>query len=285
MSHKIVQKTTQYETYLEISDEKTLITANGLDFTLPGKPIERLHYHTLYEIGICKSGNGLWCTPDYVQAISAGDAVLIPPEYPHYSRSIDKCICEFIFFDIKKLLNDCGIDMSDILEMKAFDYPIILKNRNSRKLCRLLSSMVKVASDKANPNRYRTAAHWFSLFILEYLKTDSVKTPNTESRLFPAIEKIVGGFSLVISLDELTEACNMSTNWFLKAFKSEFGTTPIKYLNNYRVDIASQLLLETDKPISEIATVCGYNSPSDLYRHFKAKFKMSPNEYRVKHLI
>ncbi|MFN2364622.1 MAG: helix-turn-helix domain-containing protein, partial [Halarsenatibacteraceae bacterium] len=53
------------------------------------------------------------------------------------------------------------------------------------------------------------------------------------------------------------------------------------YLSQYRLNRASQLLLENRKKnISEIAYQVGFNDPNYFARAFKEKFEVSPSKYR-----
>ena len=75
----------------------------------------------------------------------------------------------------------------------------------------------------------------------------------------------------------------MSTVYFRKTFMSVYGTSPIKYLNNLRINKAKAILMSDYDSIEQVALSVGYNS---IY-HFSKKFKLytgrSPTEY-VKNL-
>ncbi|MFC2634249.1 MAG: helix-turn-helix transcriptional regulator, partial [Capnocytophaga granulosa] len=52
------------------------------------------------------------------------------------------------------------------------------------------------------------------------------------------------------------------------------------YLYDYKMNLAQQLLLHTDKSIGEIALQCGYEHLSHFSTAFKRKFGLSPQEMR-----
>jgi AraC-like DNA-binding protein len=64
------------------------------------------------------------------------------------------------------------------------------------------------------------------------------------------------------------------------AFKKLFGTTVFGYLFDYRMDLACQYLLDSDKTIQDIALLTGYEHHSHFSMAFKRKFYVSPQEYR-----
>jgi len=50
----------------------------------------------------------------------------------------------------------------------------------------------------------------------------------------------------------------------------------------YRLNYATQQLVQSDKPISEIAFESGFGDVSHFYKMFKAKMRLSPLNYRKK---
>ena len=66
------------------------------------------------------------------------------------------------------------------------------------------------------------------------------------------------------------------TNHFLK-FQN---TTPMKYLNNIRLERSAELLIQTALQIKEIAIAVGYSDPLYFTKSFAKKYGLSPKEYR-----
>lgn len=56
-----------------------------------------------------------------------------------------------------------------------------------------------------------------------------------------------------------------------------------EFLNHYRIEETSRLLLETEIPISNIGIDVGYSSMSTYYKAFKEKYSLTPKEYRAIH--
>lgn len=69
----------------------------------------------------------------------------------------------------------------------------------------------------------------------------------------------------------------------LKAgFKEAFRTTVFNYLFDYRMNIATHYLLDTNKSIGEVAGLVGYEHQAHFCTAFKRKFNVTPSEYRLK---
>lgn len=96
-----------------------------------------------------------------------------------------------------------------------------------------------------------------------------------EARFF-ITQKIQNSFSL----QEVAKRVGLNENKLKYGFKEVFGTTVFGYLFDYKMQLAKQLLTDTDKSVSEIAILCGYDYPSHFSTSFKRKWGVSPQEIR-----
>ncbi|TPK78154.1 helix-turn-helix transcriptional regulator [Mesorhizobium sp. B2-4-17] len=94
-----------------------------------------------------------------------------------------------------------------------------------------------------------------------------------------AAEFLVAHASEPFSMVELATACKLSRSYFIKAFKESFGRTPHRWLTEYRVARAKDLL-GLDMPIAEIAIACGFADQSHMTRVFAELVGVSPGRYR-----
>jgi transcriptional regulator of acetoin/glycerol metabolism len=83
-----------------------------------------------------------------------------------------------------------------------------------------------------------------------------------------------------ISLDALARAANLSVHHFARAFKQAVGLPPHRYLLERRVERAKGLLLESERPMAEIARMVGFSDQSHFARHFNRLAGCTPREYR-----
>ena len=239
--------------------------------SLPPGEISSLHYHNVCEVGLCRCGSGLWVVGDSVTAIHPGDVMIVPPGVHHYSKVVGKaCRCEFIYFDENELLRKCGIEKSLAKRLPKNLPPVI----HDEKVQRYLRSMIETRDDVE-------AGLWYGLFLKNL--PEGVELPEfpADSKLTPAMQRIMLSYSEPLTLDDLAAECGLCQSWFVKRFRQEFGYSPIDFLNDFRVRVAAQLL-RSNMSITEIAEFSGFGSQSDLYRHFKKKFKCSPSEFRKK---
>lgn len=86
-----------------------------------------------------------------------------------------------------------------------------------------------------------------------------------------------------ISIEELAARCNRSLTSFKKEFCNIYGLSPHQWFIRQRLIHARLLLISTDKPISEIGTLCAFSNTSHFIKLFRKQYDMTPANYRARH--
>ncbi|MBK8087714.1 MAG: helix-turn-helix transcriptional regulator [Chitinophagaceae bacterium] len=66
----------------------------------------------------------------------------------------------------------------------------------------------------------------------------------------------------------------------MKLFKTVYGVTIHQYILQQRIEMARQLLIDTDEPIKAIAVNTGFSNEKYFITMFKKKFLITPGVYR-----
>ncbi|MBA4168619.1 MAG: helix-turn-helix transcriptional regulator, partial [Chitinophagaceae bacterium] len=74
---------------------------------------------------------------------------------------------------------------------------------------------------------------------------------------------------------------NMSEEHFSRFFSKTMMKSFFTFLNEYRINRACKLLIETDKLINEICYKSGFESIPFFYRQFKRFKNCQPKTYRI----
>lgn len=85
-----------------------------------------------------------------------------------------------------------------------------------------------------------------------------------------------------ITLDKLAQMVHLEKNYLVRIFKNAYGQSPINALISMRMEHACDLVVNTDLPITEIAGLCGYTSPSYFTAEYKRHFGETPLHQRKK---
>ena len=100
------------------------------------------------------------------------------------------------------------------------------------------------------------------------------------NRLAHIAQYIHKHISRTIQIRELADEACMSEPNFYRTFKQTFGMTPVDYINQQRMALASKLLRTTSRSLSEISVECGFNNLTYFMKMFRREIGISPSQYR-----
>jgi transcriptional regulator GlxA family with amidase domain len=83
-----------------------------------------------------------------------------------------------------------------------------------------------------------------------------------------------------LSVEALAARARLSPRHFARAFQTETGMTPGRYVDRVRLEHARRLLEDTSGGIEEISRACGYGTPEAMRRAFVRTLGAAPAEYR-----
>ena len=98
-------------------------------------------------------------------------------------------------------------------------------------------------------------------------------------------EFIEASLASKIRLQDCASKARLSTNHFSRAFKVTFGTTVLDYIRRRRVEQAQSMMLTSQRPLSQIALLCGFADQAHYCRVFHAVVGLSPNAWRRQNML
>lgn len=112
------------------------------------------------------------------------------------------------------------------------------------------------------------------------ISVSNPKNNGENSECFKALEYIKENYQRPITVSELSANANMSEASFYRLFKKQVGNSPIKYLNNYRLSLAADMLVNTELSVQAISEDVGIPDPVYFNKLFKRNYQMPPSKYR-----
>ena len=112
------------------------------------------------------------------------------------------------------------------------------------------------------------------------------RIPNTDGQKLQKIEQPVDFLKKHYTdsdfkIGHLAKIANMSEKHFRRIFFDVYKKTPYAFLQEFRINKAEILLLNTSKSISDIAIQCGFSDVYSFSHSFKKHNGISPSEYRT----
>ena len=251
-----------------------------------------LHWHNEFEIIFITYGEGIINVQGKKYFCTKDDIIIIPPQQIHsIVQNGQKKIAYYnILFDFSFLEENpdsfCSRTFFErFSENTILTTPHIKKDSELNvKLLPLINSLVEMYAGNYEDNALLIKARLFE--IIYHLQNQIVSvTKNSSyakkhSRLKKVISFIQENFSRPISIEEAAELINLSPNRFMKMFKEQTGLPFIQYVNDYRLELAAESILQGTKSITQIAFECGFESTSYFINLFHKKFGLAPVAYR-----
>ena len=150
----------------------------------------------------------------------------------------------------------------------------------------LYHHIVNVCLDEEDLTELRIQAGvselWTRLFHYLY-REESEQQENknilAQARLRKMMQFIWDHFHEKITLDDIAASANISNSAALRCFRSGMQTSPVGYLNNFRLNRAKELLLTSHSTVSEIAVSVGFDNVGYFDRVFRRTFGLTPKQF------
>lgn len=150
----------------------------------------------------------------------------------------------------------------------------------------LYHHIVNVCLDEEDLTELRIQAGvselWTRLFHYLY-REESEQQENknilAQARLRKMMQFIWDHFHEKITLDDIAASANISKSAALRCFRSGMQTSPVGYLNNFRLNRAKELLLTSHSTVSEIAVSVGFDNVGYFDRVFRRTFGLTPKQF------
>jgi AraC-like DNA-binding protein len=106
----------------------------------------------------------------------------------------------------------------------------------------------------------------------------------SDPRLSWALQAIHGETNKSWTVDKLAKLSHMSRATFARVFQEVLGDTPMKYLTDWRMTVARDLLRTQDIPLAEVAERVGYSSLYAFATAFRRHHGQPPGRWRQNRL-
>ena len=265
----------------------TYLCSIPLDF--PGVPP---HWHDELELVVIKKGQGFVSVDFDKRLVHSGEIVMIRPGCLHAIEQDDTFKMEYenIIFHpqilLSKQTDTCSTDYFSPLMDGTLTIPVLYQPGDP--YYKEISACVDANDEisKTNPPAYQLFIK-SQLFMLFYILFNKCSSRNAQKKDYKSLEKmklilkfVENNYMEKITIEDVAKEVSLSQSHFMKYFKNTMGTSFVDYLNEYRLTMASRLLISSDSSILAIASEVGFENLSYFNRSFKKRYKKTPSEYR-----
>ena len=251
------------------------------------------HYHDEFELYFPMSGSGVRIIGDSMEYYGSNELVFCGSNLPHlfktnledndhdrvvvkFSKSLISQIIDNVpeFIKIKQLLikSSRGILFPVSKSYSLFsDFISLSEAVGAERIIQLLNILNKISSIQN-----------FRLLTSDSYK--NISESRNDERLQKVINFITENFYREISLRELAEISYMTTNSFCRYFKERTNKTAFEFIREFRISQACQMIINSNKTISQICDDTGFNSFSSFNRVFKSVKGITASEFKYMYM-
>lgn len=246
----------------------------------------KLHRHNCLEIGYCLKGSGVFLAKQDMLSFSAGDCSVVFPGTAHIASSNpqDVSYWHFVMIDAEAFCKNEGFFLADMNSVeKESNIPHIIRPTEHPHLCMIIQMIVE-QFEKKTPEYKNTVKGLTRALLCQISELQSVKKPAVKvdryEAIVPALNYISNFYQEPILVEKLADICNMSVSTFRRVFKEITGKSPMDFVYETRIMVASDLLEKQRYAIYQIAEMVGYETLSSFNRHFKKYRKIAPKDWK-----
>ena len=254
-------------------------------------PLVRWHYHEEYELHLIVQTHGKVFVGDYIGHFEPGHLVLTGPRLPHNWISSDVGPEGVAQRDVVLQFSDEPLrraaelvpelrDVLPLLERARLGIEFFgMTDRARTKLDRIkhlhglkrFTEFLGFLGELAECTDYR---------LLSSTPLQSFEDDKSLAQISAIVDHISEHATETFSMAELSQRVGMSESQFSRYFRRATGNTFTDFVNRLRISRACQLLMETDRYISNVCYDCGFNNVANFNRRFLEIKGMTPKEFR-----
>ena len=252
-----------------------------------------LHCHPEAELFLLETGSLDFYIEADVFKLNPGDGIFIPQGMLHNAVRPQNCHGTISYYAIVfsiEPMKRCFPKNSPFFEAitchrQECIYTILSKNQKNTKLLSNIREILKLYDITPSSCELSIQGNlfvcWQELYNLHFSKLNNVFDDSGISKdIFQSMDYIQEHYSDSITLEHIARSAGYSVSYYCHSFRKLTGSTPFEYLNRIRIVKSCELLLSTNKKITEIASLVGFNNISYFNRTFYKIMGVTPSAYR-----
>jgi AraC-like DNA-binding protein len=251
----------------------------------------RWHYHAEYELHLICASSGKVFVGDYIGQFGPGHLVLTGPRVPHNWVSLDTPPDGIKLRDMVIQFNHAPLEQmaAAIPEMKSI-MPLLARARYGIEFFNFSEAaqarFARIRDSSGLPRFIEFLALMDQLAAsgdYQLLSTVPMQASDDDAalaRINDAVDFIVQNLSSQFSMQDLAQHLGMSERMFTRFFRTATGNSFTDFVNRLRINRACQLLMETERYVTNICYDAGFNNVANFNRRFLAFKGMTPKQFR-----
>lgn len=237
------------------------------------RPNGRIDYHIVY---IAEGCCYITLNENKKEKIPAGSVIVYLPhqkqEYEFLKK--DKSISYYVHFT--------GTICEQLMDELELNNKNIYYIGKSVTLEKKFDSLIEEFQLKPKYSKYRLQGLLLEVITLIAKKNSNIMNGGqiTDKKFNEICKEMRKNFSKNIPIMYYANKCNLSESRFSHLFTNIIGTSPKQYMIMCKIDVAKELLINSDMSVYQISEDVGFSDQNYFSRAFKKHTGLSPSEYR-----
>ena len=231
------------------------------------------HKHPYMEIFYFDEGKGFFECVGEKQEIEAGDVVIVSAGKTHLQYSSEVTPLTFYGFAVTNVKVPFA-ERPDSLSNKG--YAVI---RKAKEVKGIIDDIMRELEDDKTGAMVSAMAH-FRLLLVSIIRQINVMPKSDKMTLAEEVRTYIEMHcDEDITLDGLCKQFFVGKSHLLHSFKRDEGTSPMRYLNSYRIEKAKELLKSGER-VTAVALSVGFSNPVYFSELFRRQVGITPSAFK-----
>lgn len=253
------------------------------------------HWHKELEFMTVIRGKAMICFGDQSHLLEAGDGFFCNSSSLHQIHMADceSCCVHSLVFDANLISGGAGTVFDEkyvypLVSSKAFSGTALFRSSAvHREILRHLTSAHESCRDEAYGYEYDVRYHLAKALLLIVQENQdalsaSAPASGQMNRIRKMLEYIHQNYAAPITISDLAASANICERECQRCFRKILHLTPMEYVQQYRIQMAGKLLMETKDSILNVGLAVGFANPSHFCKVFKQYMNCTPAGFRSK---
>lgn len=222
-------------------------------------------------------GKGQYFVNGETYSLKQGDAFLIRPNETTYYIADDREPWEYAWVafggsDVDALLNMCSFSKDSLVFISK-------QTTTSKEYSDNILNLIRIFHED-HYNEPALLSCFYSVFS-RMVKKETNNIYNTKELFYKeACYYIHQNYSYDIHINGIASFIGINRTYLYKIFMDMDNISPKQYLIQYRLQVATNMLYDTNMSITEIAISCGFRELTSFTRLFTKYKGVSPSQFR-----
>jgi len=246
------------------------------------------HFHEDIEICTVKSGRMAYSVNGKILELNEGDTIVVNSNQIHYSMALEENVAKYVIAVIHPsiLMSSVMVEMQAVRPiMENNDLPYF-RFRNFNEYTEQVRKIV-LGLPEIRHDAFAITMEFFKLWDIirkqasHYGAADKEAISDPKMQSFKTMLKYIADHYLeTIKLSDIADSAHVSKSLCNQLFHQYVEESPISYTMHFRCRKVAEYLRSTNKSLTEIAELTGFNGASYMAEIFKKYFDDSPAAYR-----